>query len=133
MRFREWITRWMYGRYGMDELYRGLLFVYLGLIVLNLFLRSPVVALLMWLVVGFAVFRVFSRNMARRQAENAWYLARLDRVKRWFRLCKKRFEDRNTHAYKTCPYCKAVVRLARVHGKHTCTCPRCRRDFSVRM
>ena len=133
MRFREWLARFMYGRYGTDQLYYALLVLYLILFVLGRFLWFLPFSLLTWVVMIYAVFRVFSRNIARRRAENEWFLGRWNAVKRWGRLTKKRFAERRTHAYKTCPHCRAVVRLARVTGQHTCTCPRWRRDFSVRM
>lgn len=132
-RFRAAIARFMYGRYGIDGLYYALLVLYLVLTVVMMFLRFWPLELLRMAVFVWAFYRVFSRNLTRRSAENAWFMGIWNRIKTTARLWKRRFAERKTHVYKTCPHCKAVVRLRRQAGHHTCTCPRCRRDFAVRM
>lgn len=132
-RFRAALQRLMYGRYGVDELYYALLVLWLVLWVVQIFLPWRAAILVPMLVLLYAMFRVFSRNIPRRRAENDWYRRKREALQRRGRLMRRRWAERKTHAYKTCPHCRAVVRLARVKGKHTCTCPRCRRDFPVRM
>jgi len=34
---------------------------------------------------------------------------------------------------RTCPNCRATIKLPRKKGKHTCTCPKCRVDFKVKV
>lgn len=127
------LYRFMYGRYGSDNLNKALLWVYVALVLLNmvlsLFVESPWYYLIynvasMALAV-YIIFRMFSRNIAKRRRENEKYLG-------FFKLMKNRFRDRKTHVYKKCPRCGAVLRLPRARGKHTVCCPRCSNRFGVR-
>lgn len=42
MKFEEKIRKFMYGRYGPDELYKFLFELYIVLIIINLFIRSNI-------------------------------------------------------------------------------------------
>ncbi len=131
MKFREKLARFMYGRYGVDQLNRALLWGYLICAILAIFL-SPfyIVSLLMMI---WMFFRIFSKNIYKRQLENQKYLKISGKIKGWFRLQKNKFKERKTHRYRTCPYCKATLRLPNKKGKHTVCCPKCRKDFEVRI
>ena len=131
MKFREKLARFMYGRYGVDQLNRALLWGYLICAILAIFL-SPfyIVSLLMMI---WMFFRIFSKNIYKRQMENQKYLKISGKIKGWFRLQKNKFKERKTHRYRTCPYCKATLRLPNKKGKHTVCCPKCRKDFEVRI
>ena len=65
-RFRDWVSRVMYGRYGVDQLGRVLLYVEIALLfvavfVPNIFLNIVTALLLVWIF-----FRMMSRNISRR-------------------------------------------------------------------
>ena len=69
----------MAGRYGVDQLGRAISILVLILFILSLFTRDRLSSLLFMLaVLGiiYMYFRVFSRNRARRAAENSAYLKR---------------------------------------------------------
>ncbi len=68
-------------------------------------------------VLVLAFFRMFSKNIYRRQAENQKWL------NFWSRL-----KDRN-HRYFRCPHCKQRVRVPRHKGKINIRCPRCGEKF----
>lgn len=130
-RLRESFARFMVGRYGPDQLYNFLLAVYVALLVLNLFINSFALMLLESAVLVYMLFRVFSRNIYKRQEENRWYLRVSKKPKDFFALTKNRFRDRKTHVYRACPSCKSTLRLPKQKGKHTAVCPRCARRFEV--
>ena len=72
-----------------------------------------------------ALFRMFSRNLEKRRAENAkfmekvwWPISRRMAGKRQQRMDKE-------HCYFTCPGCGAVCRVPRGKGRIVITCPRC--------
>ncbi len=131
MKLREKFARFMVGRYGVDALGKALLWVYLGLAIAAIFF-SPLyygaLAVLVWMF-----FRAFSKNIYKRQAENIKYLNLQRKVSGWFGVQKKRFAERKTHRYRTCPHCKATLRLPNKKGKHTVCCPKCRKDFQVKI
>ena len=134
---RQWLYRFMCGRYGNDKLNNYLLWVYIALLlvqmVLSLFAGAHLavkviyyVLLTLSLILVFIVFyRTFSRNIVKRRREN-------ERVLGFFRLMKNKRRDRRTHVYRKCKKCRAVLRLPKAKGKHTVVCPRCRERFSVR-
>ncbi len=123
----------MQGRYGTDQFYNFLLVVYLVLFILNLFLGSLIISLLETMLIVYMFFRIFSRNIYKRQQENMKYLRLSKKPKDFFSLTKNRFRDRKTHVYKTCPACKSTLRLPKVKGEHTAVCPRCARRFDVKI
>lgn len=131
------IARFMYGRYGVDSLSWCLLIVYTLLSMGIRFIPNPWVylgasavgtALLVWMI-----FRILSRHLEARRRENERFLRIWRPVKQFFKLQWCRLRDIKTHRYFRCKHCKAVIRLAIKHGEHTCTCPRCHRDFAVKM
>lgn len=128
----------MYGRYGNDEMGFALWMIALvtmiaggimgmfttvansALSYIVMFLRLVSVVLLVWMLV-----RMFSRNIAKRRAENYKWLAFWRRVKALFRKCP----DRKTYRYFKCPSCRQTVRVPRHKGKINITCPKCGTKF----
>lgn len=128
------LKRFMYGRYGHDELSRFLLivsfvFILLGSIRYLSFLLAP--ALGAW---GWALYRAFSRNRYDRQNELYKYIQIKNSVKQKFKLIKAMWRDRKTHRFYKCPYCKAVIRITKPGKGRTISihCPHCGRNFDKR-
>ena len=136
------LYRFMYGRYGTDTLSKVNLWAYAAVLIIYTVLRivfafalkgntlAPTILSICYVVisailVSLLFFRMFSKNIAKRRAEN-------ERFCGFFKLCKNMYRDRNTHVYRSCPKCHAVLRLPRAKGKHTVVCPRCRERFEVR-
>lgn len=131
MRFREKLVRFMAGRYGGDRLNNFLLAVIMIIIVINVFARSIIISIVYMLLWGWCIFRMMSRNIYKRQAENAKFLKLWNPVKGYFKLMKNKWRDRKTHVYRKCPKCKAVLRLPKQKGNHTVKCPKCAERFDV--
>ncbi len=123
--------RFMQGRNGPDQLYMALLVAYVVILFVNIFLDTWVLSLVMWAVLVLAMFRVFSKNVYRRRAENQKYLALRGKIGGFFKLTGNRIRDFRTFRYHKCPHCKAMLRLPRRRGKHTARCPRCGGSFEV--
>ena len=141
MNLRDRTMVFMSGRYGVDQLHRAQLIVWCILLVVSgivsafpeafwvaLGLRGLCLAVAVW-----AIFRMLSRNIAKRSEENYKYLTARGKVQEYFRLQKLRHAERKTHIYKKCPHCRKVVRLARKNGKHTVRCPLCTNTFKVKI
>ncbi len=131
--FRERIASFMVGRYGIDKLYYFLLGVCIVLIVANWFINSLVIYLLETGLFIYAIYRVMSRNVSKRQQENEKFIAVFEKVKKFFNLQKCKVRDRKTHVYKKCPRCKNNLRLPKEKGKHTVVCPCCKNRFDVKI
>lgn len=130
--------RFMYGRYGIDRLYRVLIWAYFIILIIALILGKTVdsriytyVSLAGLLLIIFAFYRVFSKNLEKRRNENAKLLSFESKIKKHFRLISQKWKFRKTHIFKKCPKCKAVLRLKKIKGKHTVTCPHCKEKFQI--
>ena len=78
MRIKERLYRFMYGRYGGDSLSKFTLIVYIIIAIVQLFVDQPYLSFFLWLInvalMIWSFFRMFSKNIYKRQAENAVYL-----------------------------------------------------------
>ena len=132
-KIREKLTRFMYGRYGIDEFGYALWVFYLVLLLVQLFAHSLILNVLLGAVLIYTLIRMLSRNFDVRRKENGWYLRRRRAVLDGWILCRNRWRDRKTAVYRRCPACKAVIKLPHRKGKHTVCCPRCHKRFEVRV
>lgn len=136
MSFRQRLAQFLYGRYigcGMDRL--GILLIAACLILsfLNLFIGSILVQLAETALFIWFFFRLMSRNIVKRQNENRKTVELTNKFLRIFNLEKRKFRDRESHVYKTCPHCRVTLRLPRKPGRHTVNCPRCKNNFEVKV
>jgi len=131
--FKQKLIQFMIGRYGMDEMYFGLVAVWFFLTVINSFVQSTLLSLLGTAVLIFGLYRFMSRNHAKRRAENEKFLKLWRPVKNWLTFQRDRFRDRKTARYRKCKHCKAIIRLPNQKGKHTVRCPKCGERFDVRI
>jgi predicted RNA-binding Zn-ribbon protein involved in translation (DUF1610 family) len=74
-------------------------------------------------------WRMFSRNISKRQAENTRYLYRRQRIARFFSAKKQAWKDRKTYKYFKCPKCGQRLRAPRKKGKIRVTCSKCSNIF----
>lgn len=132
--------RFMYGRYGIDALYRGLFWIYLLTIFIGVILGGTidkriysVISILGLGIIIFAFYRVFSKNIEKRRTENQKWLVFENKIKKEFRLIKDKWKFRKTHIFRKCPKCKAVLRLKKQKGKHNVKCPHCQTTFEVKV
>ena len=132
MDFRYRLMRFLSGRNGPDELFFAFFLISVILSVINIFVRSVILQLAVYALMIYALFRLFSRNTEKRRMENAYFTEKLRFAKRKKELHERRKNDK-CHVYKTCPSCKAVLRLPRRAGVHKTVCPKCGREFNVRV
>ncbi len=126
--------RFMYGRYGNDQLNNallitgcvfGLLSIVLGGIAELIFMLLQFMVLALW------AMRAFSKNHFPRRTENQKFLVFWNKIKIKFNDVSaffKRLADRE-HKYFKCPNCKSRLRVPRGRGMITVTCPRCKNKF----
>ncbi len=130
MNFRYRLLQFMSGRYGIDKLFYFLFSVAALFSFINIFLRSGILQIIVYLIVVFAFFRALSRNHTARSAENRWIENLINKINKKVYTARQRKAD-ITHVYKKCPKCKSVLRLPRRVGKHTTVCPKCNNSFKV--
>lgn len=125
---RNALQRFIYGRYGTDQLHIFLVVTYLVLLVLSMLpglglLELPALALLVW-----SLFRMLSRNYAARRAENSKFLKLAGPVIRWYRLRRTIRQDKE-HSYFKCPNCGQQLRVPKGKGTIRVTCRGCGASF----
>lgn len=130
MNFRYKLMQFMSGRYGLDGLFYALFGLAAVLSVINCFVRSLVLQLIVYAIVVYAIFRTVSRNIEARRRENRVFAGIALKIKEKRNTHRQRRADR-AHIYKKCPGCHAVLRLPRRKGKHTTVCPKCNKKFKV--
>ena len=120
-RLKAGFRHFMLGRYGADKLNMAILTGGVICCVAVMFIRLPAVDLALtgvsYMLMGWAIFRMLSRNTYKRYQENRRYLRLLERLK-----------DRE-HRYYDCPRCRQVVRVPKGKGKISITCPKCKEKF----
>ena len=127
----NFLRKLMYGRYGSDYLSFFLPFLYVVLIFIS---ALPHMAWVSWLALAvllWNLFRMFSRRIDRRRAENARFLALFGPFIRWFKMRRTIHRDKD-HRYFKCPNCGQYLRVPRGKGKITVNCRNCGASFEER-
>lgn len=125
---RNWVQRFMYGRYGSDQLNVFLLVAYVVLMLLSGLPGLGLLETIALVLIIWSVFRLLSRNYAARRAENAKFLKLAGPVIRWYRLRRTILRDKE-HRYFRCPNCGQQLRVPKGKGKITVTCRGCGASF----
>lgn len=125
-------ARFMYGRNGADQLNQAVVGAYLVLWLVQLLLGIFVKSALVYSLIGFLMtvlavvllWRTFSKNLAKRRAENAKFLDWWGPFRSRMAGAKARRQDKE-HRYFTCKNCKTICRVPAGKGKLEITCPKC--------
>ena len=125
---RNAIQRFMYGRYGNDQLGFFLLGLSVFLSLLATLLNFGLLNLVAEVVIVYALYRMFSRNTYKRREENLKFMRKVNPVLKWVRLQQTMRKDK-AHRYFKCPNCSQYLRVPRGKGKITVTCRSCRASF----
>ena len=125
----DFLRRLMAGRYGSDQLNNALLLLSLLLMVIEWITRWRWMGFFVLALLILCYFRMFSRNIQARYAENQWFLRKWWSISNRLKNAGLRFRDRKTHRYFKCPQCKQRLRVPRGRGKINITCPHCHHQF----
>lgn len=133
MKFRDRLQRFMYGRNGNDQFNNFLLIVVVVMLVINSFLPAGLKSL-WWLltlaVLGYMYFRMFSKNVYKRQDENGKYLRIRYKVFARLKTYKERWVQRKDYKFFHCPSCHATLRVPKGRGKIKIVCRKCGNTFT---
>ena len=123
------ITRFMYGRNGMDALARTCNWIAIFLLVINLFVQNGVVYLLWLIFFSYSCFRVYSRNIPKRYAENQKFLNMTTVPRKYAKLIRLQWRDRKVSRYYICKSCHQQIRVPKGKGRIEIRCPKCNERF----
>jgi len=129
---KQKFARFMYGRYGMDELSKFLTYVGLILLVLSVFLGQTVrsaALVIAVLMVAATYLRTFSKKIEKRRAENVKFMKLKKPVSDSLKLRRDMWTQRKDFKFFKCPSCKAVLRVPKGKGKLRVVCKKCGTAF----
>ena len=130
-RFRDGMNSFMAGRYGNDNLNRFMLYVCIALLVVDIFVRSSFLYLIPIVVLCIFYFRMLSRNVEARYAENERYLRVRDGFLGIFRRGGRGQAQAGYRIY-VGPKCRQKIRIPKGKGRIKIRCPRCGHEFIKR-
>ena len=127
----EKLKRFMLGRYGNDRLNQFLMICALVCIVPSFFGFSLFYVLAVALMVC-VYFRMFSRNISKRTAENQWYLKKEMKVRGFLQKKRQEAGQQKTYRIFKCPACGQKLRVPRGRGRIAIRCRKCGNEFIKR-
>lgn len=128
-KFKHGVRQFMAGRHGADELTNTMVIIALVLMLFTAVTGSSLLNLISLILYGVSIFRMFSRNVAKRYEENRKFVEWRQKLttsvsQRWVRL-----KNTKKYRYFKCPECGALLKLPRKVGEVTVTCGKCRHSF----
>ena len=126
---REKLYRFMQGRYGVDALSKFMMVVAIVFMVINMVTKWNGANALVTIILVLVYFRMLSRNIPKRYAENQKYLQVSSGVRAWWYRVKRDLAQRKTHRIFYCPNCKQKVRVPKGKGRIEIRCPKCYTTF----
>ena len=126
--FRARLQQLMMGRNGPDALATVAIWASLTVWVVYLFTHFVPLYLLCVALIGYAMFRMLSRQVDKRRTENSMFLSAVRPLRRKCSNLSCRLRDRE-HRYFRCPNCGQQLRVPRGKGKITVTCRNCGVSF----
>ena len=128
-KMRDGLRRFMTGRRGTDELSLALLISGLVLSVLSSVTGLGILYLFGLAAYILSIWRMFSRNLEKRYAENAKFVSWWGGASGAIRQFVNRLKNMRQYKYFKCPECHSRLRLPRKVGEVTVTCGKCKHTF----
>ena len=123
------MMQFMQGRYGADQMGQMLSAVSMVFLIISLFSRNQAWFLLALIGIVYNYFRMFSKNISKRYAENQKYLTMTAGIRRKIASWKSQLAQRKIYHIYRCPGCKQKIRVPRGRGKIEIRCPKCNTRF----
>jgi len=123
--------RFMFGRYGMDNLGRFLMFCSITILLISSLFNITALVYFAIPILGIVYFRLLSKNHQKRYHENQIYLKVSTRIRHFLKISaiqRSITQFFKYHIYK-CPTCKQKIRVPRGKGKIAIRCPKCGQEF----
>lgn len=125
----DWLRKWMYGRYGVDQLTMGLLILSIVLGFIFIPFHNILLQICSYVPIGIAYYRICSKQIYKRQQENNRFLHYYLPIKKRCLIFARRIKECRTHKYFKCPKCGQTLRVPRGKGNLAITCPKCHTTF----
>lgn len=132
MKYLDKLRKFMYGRYGVDELHKFTFYLYVILIIINLFIKTKVLILTELFLLFIIFYRMLSKKIYKRSNENQLYLKYKKKLLKPFRNLRRNIKDKE-YIYKKCKHCKKLLKLPVPYkrGIKEVKCPKCKKNFKM--
>lgn len=117
-RIRDFLYRFMNGRYGTDELGKVTLFSSWIVCIISSLINRALLYYLGMIGIIYSLYRALSRNINARMLENRRFLKMVN-------LYKLKYDQRKEYKIFKCRSCGRNVRVPRGKGRIEVTCPAC--------
>lgn len=126
------IRKFMYGRYGPDELYKFEFILYIITLFIGIFFKSKVLSIVQLLLVISILYRPMSKKIYKRSNENQKFLKLKKVIFKPFLNIKRNIQDKD-HIYKKCHKCKTTLKLPlpMKRGFKHAKCPHCGKKVTL--
>lgn len=128
-RFIYSIQRFFAGRNGADLLSIAVFSLGFAAAVAARIFQIPYLVWLYYLCAIYFFYRTLSKNVWKRQQENAWFRSKLNKIRSAFHLRQTMFRERKVYKYLKCPKCRQGLRVPRDRGKIEISCKKCGNSF----
>lgn len=125
------LAQFMQGRYGIDYLYVAGIILYFVLSIVQIFAQIRLLNILLSIFIIWIFYRVFSKNISSRRAENQRFMKWISKLQRKVKPIWQRIRHMGTHRYRKCPECGVTLRLPLKRGRRQVVCPKCQNRFEV--
>lgn len=125
----SYFNKILYGRYGVDQFATALVISSVALSLLFTFTHWVIFYILSTGLLVYAIYRMFSKNFARRQRENLFWKNLSSKGQKASHILVKRTKDFPKYRYYKCMNCKQTIRIPRGKGRVEIRCPRCGYSF----
>lgn len=126
---KQKFIEFMRGRYGTDELNQLMSIVSLVFIIPAFITKQSLFVVLGYMLIGFTLFRMLSKDIPARARERAAFLQLKNKILRKNNATKQKLEQRKDYKFYRCPNCKKELRVPKKKGKVRITCPHCKTNF----
>ena len=131
-KIKSMLRSFMVGRHGPDQLTMFTLIAGLAFDVLAMIFGLGILSTIGLVLYIFTIFRMFSRNNVKRNAENDKYLMWSNKIRTWFSQKWNMLKNSKKYKYVRCPQCKQLLRLPRKVGNVHITCSKCGNGFDAK-
>ena len=126
---RNFLRNFMLSRYGPDNLGVTIIVFSLILYLVYGFTGFGPLVYVSYALLILAIFRMLSRNIVRRRAENDRFIKYWWPVKTKIKRVFVNMRGSKTHKFFRCPSCGNTLRVPKGKGKLQITCPKCGERF----
>ena len=123
------LAQFLYGRNGFDNLARTCNAVAILLLVINIFAQSTIIYFLWVAFFGYSIFRVYSKNIPKRYAENQKFMEITEVPRKYMKLVGLQWRDRSVSRFYICKCCHQQIRVPKGKGRIEIRCPKCGNRF----